>query len=624
MANIGDTFSKLKQNIVGTKTDKIDSQLNDTIKDISVYRNQSGSNDYIELVRSIISKSGSNNMFSSSTAGLFSNQDNTPSSFGQGKRIQRYKSYESIVNNISHCKRALDVLVGNILSPDDITKMSLEVKSENYLTGQTNNQSINKIKSVIKEVKIDDNLSEIVSNTLLYGDYFCEIADSKTALTSKSILSEHEFFNDLSKRMHNGERETVYNENEIKVTLNYSSFLESNDKDNKSKDPKSEGYNLNNLNLVFHEPKRVVKLQSEMFPLCFGYLIFPKHNYSNLYGSPQEQPVNDICRSILKSLKSKIPQIEEFNNDEELKDIIQSMIKENDQSKVMNIRYVQPERMVHFKIPTTEYYPYGESIFDPCQFDAKVLMSLKTALAIQRLAKSTEKRKIGVEIGLPKDAAEQIQKLKEEFRKRKISLDDMGSIDTIPSMIGTFEDIYIPQKDGKQFVEIDSMDQGNVDTRSKVEELEYMRNSIVASLGVPNAFLNLEEELSNKAALSEENILFARTVITHQKNLNPQIKELIEKIMKLHDPEKGLVIFEDVNVSFPSPRSLQYERESRYIGELVTLIENLERIDVPKDYAKRKYLSQIDWDDVDNWETNKSIDDNLGGDDDEEDEMGGF
>ena len=100
--------------------------------------------------------------------------------------------------------------------------------------------------------------------------------------------------------------------------------------------------------------------------------------------------------------------------------------------------------------------------------------------------------------------------MKEEFRKRKISLDSFGTIDTIPSNITTFEDVYIPQKDGKPFVDISTFTEGNIDTRSKTDELKFLRDQVVASLGVPASFLNIEENLSNKNALSEESIQFAK------------------------------------------------------------------------------------------------------------------
>ena len=49
------------------------------------------------------------------------------------------------------------------------------------------------------------------------------------------------------------------------------------------------------------------------------------------------------------------------------------------------------------------------------------------------------------------------EKLKEEFKRRKFSIDSFGSVDTISSQISSFEDVFLPQKDGKSFVDITNL-----------------------------------------------------------------------------------------------------------------------------------------------------------------------
>ena len=58
------------------------------------------------------------------------------------------------------------------------------------------------------------------------------------------------------------------------------------------------------------------------------------------------------------------------------------------------------------------------------------------------------------------------------------------------------------------------------------------------------------------------------------------------------------------------------------MGDLIGLIENLERIGIPKEYSSRKYLSNIDWKEIQNYKTNNQIDDTL--DKDKDKEPGGF
>ena len=178
---------------------------------------------------------------------------------------------------------------------------------------------------------------------------------------------------------------------------------------------------------------------------------------------------------------------------------------------------------------------------------------------------------------------------------------------------------------GEAYVSVDTFNEGNVDMRTKVDELKFLRDQCVASLGVPSSFLNIEENLSNKAALSEENILFARTVIGHQKYLTEQINELLHKVFDIVNPEEALIIFDHISVTLPPPKSLQFEREAKYISDLSNLVESLERIGVPKEWAKKKYLTSIDWDEVENYDIDEKIDKKLGtAKDDDEGGMGGI
>ncbi len=607
-----DTFSKLKTAIVSTSTSKIDAKLDKAVKSITNYKSQSGRNGYIELVRSLISKSADVKV-SAGSGGLFA-QVATPASFGQGSRLLRYKTYEAIVANINYCYRALTVLVDNVLSPDDITKVSLEIKPETFLEDQVETESKSKlVQETVAKLKIEENLHLLVRNTLQWGDLFCEIADDKTALTSRSILSEADYKELIRADIKTDKREILtYEEGKDKyeITMDYSSFAEAGDIKISGTDKEDEKIKITNMKLIFHDPRFVVRLQSALFPMCFGYLIFPQITlFPGL--SMQDEPINNICSSILKSLEKRIPQMKELRDSRDLKDIVRSMLTQTDNNMSMNIRYVPPDKVVHFRVPSTKYYPYGESIFDSCQYSAKVLIALETALAIQRLSRSTEKRKISIEVGLPRDAKKAVEAMKEEFRKRKISLDSFGSVDTIPSMISTFEDIYIPTKDGKAYVDVDTFTGGNVDIRSKVDELKFIRDSCVASLGVPPSFIGIEENLSNKSALGEENILFARTIISHQKYITHQLNELIEKIFQMTDPEQALSILDNIHIAFPTPRSLQYEREARYMSELANLVETLDRIGIPKEYSKKKYLQQIDWDEVQKYEVGEKIDKSL-------------
>jgi hypothetical protein len=649
MAKIEDLYADLKSTLVGTRTQKIDDKLDKATKDIIQYKAHSGRVGYINLVKSVIAKSTTAMKLTPQQGGIFSQASAGPAAFGQGARLSRYKIYEAIISNINYCHRALMVLVDNILSPDDITKRSLDIRPKTFLEDEMPNESrVKRVKTILKRVRLEERLDIIVKNTLTFGDFFCEIASAKTALTSKTILAESQtYLQKLEEAVEIGDVDKLSftykplagngNGKEpitLDIEIDYRAFNEINleerdtpkkkSKDDETKQTIDLEKKAKNLNIIFHKPNLVVKLQSSLYPVCFGYLVFPNISALGIVGPAMEdQMVNQICNSILKSVEAKIPQMKEVKANKELVDIIKAMVRSSEPQQAMEIRYVPPDKMVHFRVPSTKYHPYGESIFDSVQYSAKVLIALETALAVQRLSRSTEKRKISVEIGLPRDAKAVIEAMKEEFRKRKVSLDSFGSVDTIPSMITTFEDVYIPQKDGKPFVDISTFNEGNVDVRSKVDELKFIRDQLVASLGIPPSFIGIEENLSNKAALSEENILFARTVIGHQKYLTHQLTDLVQKIFDIIDPDEALTLLDNIEIGLPTPKSLQYEREARYMNEITGLIDSLERIGIPKEYSKKKYLPHFDWTEIKKYDIDEKVEKAVDPSK-KEDEMGGF
>jgi len=200
MATVSDLFSRLKSIVVGVKSTQIDAELDKAVRDIVLYKSNSGRNGYIDLVKAVIAKSA----VTTNLSGLYTPSGLTgPSIYGQTSRLARYKTYSAIVSNIDYANRALSVLVDNILSPDDITKISLDVKPKQYLEDdETEESQIKYVKKVISNTLLEKHLDLIVRNTLEFGDFFCEITSTKGALLSRSILIESKQYRNFTYRNH--------------------------------------------------------------------------------------------------------------------------------------------------------------------------------------------------------------------------------------------------------------------------------------------------------------------------------------------------------------------------------------------------------------------------------------
>jgi hypothetical protein len=712
--SITDIFNNLKTGIVGTKTAEIDKQIDNALKSIQSVSSTVERNKYMDTLTSLVSSVGGPDQ---EDILKDVNQTGGVDSFQQGARLQRYKEYEAIVANISYTKRALQVLVDNILSPDDITKRILQVITEDDEGSFVNQETQETIKSRIHDIKkrtnIEKHVDKLVNITMKKGDYFVEILHSpkgERALTvvtenlrkeeeeipsNKQFLEENFSYNEpisydvtltnvrdrkqTQQRSGNivvteyhpmgslggalGQRPPIvtgqgtgFVQNKKPVThTNYDAKGQSKDP-NKAKGPRHDsddpyerqaakkdkfknkykdkdleddeiknGLNMKDIFLAFHKPSYVIRLETERFRTCLGYLVFPKVDFAAMHSgmwSVQMNDVDSICLNIITQLQDKIQSGNDLLPDRgDLRDVVSKYLRLIKDNEDLKIRYVPPHLMSHWRINVDAFDPYGESIFEAVKFDSKLLMAMKTAKTIKTLTSATDKRIVSIETGLPRNAKNLVEMIKEGLRKRKISIDNFGSVDTIPSHVTTFEDIYIPMRDGKKFVEFDNIQFGP-DPNNDTEPIKYLRDSIVANLGVPAPFVGLEENVSNRALLTVENIMFARTVIAYQREFSELLHDLFEKIYLLLYPY-GLGHLDNITITFPPPKASPYEHQMEYVEQMQRIIEALGGLGVPKSYLKKKYLPDLDWDEIEKVAAEENLKVEAGEEKSEDEQFGG-
>jgi len=667
---MNDLFNTIKTSILGTKTSDIDKQIDDSFRSIERYSVSSDRNKYLDQIKSLISQVGgsdSNSLLKSLQSGVVQIQN-----FDQGGRLSRYVEYEAITKKISYCQRALETLVDHIISPDDITKTSLQIMADVEGESTALKTSIARCKKIEKKLKLENKIKSIVKTTLKKGDNFIEIVVTKHGNNLLNVLHEGSEINitdeiidiDTSEydyvvetRQTNGSVDTE--NKKLKVQLEASFFsgvltgmktdvigsnvsstgkaitsrpyspppiskddhqVGSNEDKFKAKydDPKSTTTNdsedqtirMRDVFVAVHDPKFVIRLETERFKTCLGYLIFPKidprmASVSSSMMTATMNSVDALCANLLQQIqKSLRSPNESIKISDDMKNIVLSYLNTIEKNEDLKVRYVPPELMIHWRINHESFEPYGESIFECVNYDCRLLMALKTAQTIKRLTYATDKRVVSVETGLPRDAKNIIETIKEGLNKKKVSVDTMGSINTIPSQIPTFETIYIPMRDGKKFVEFDKMEWG-MNPQDDVEPLKFIRDNIVANLGVPAPYLGLEENTSNRSLLTVENINFTRTIISFQKELSVCLKEMFEKIYKLIYPDYENL--ERIQITFQEPRISPYEHQMEYVEQMQRLIEALRTLGVPVEYMKKKYLPHLDWDEIEKFSAIEDI-----------------
>lgn len=689
---MSDLLNSIKSTILGTRSNQIDKQIDSAFKSIEKYSISSNRNKYLETIQNLISSVGTG--FPDE---VLKNMQGTSQvqNYDTSGRVYRYNEYDAIVKKISYCQRALETLTDNIISPDDITKRSVQ-----YVTDNPEQQSddikttIARCKSIEKKMRFDERIKNIVRTTLKKGDNFIEILVSPKGQNALTILQEdHEIeFKNKINHLDPIEKEipvTIINENNhpeediihARVLIEYTTFggvfsglpVDNTSLDNKvsyqkmdpenlrSKDshksdassppgknddddrfkskydgteePKKDKDNRIQLRDVFitvHDPKYIIRLETERFRSCLGYLVFPKIDPSTMQSSSMfstgGHSIDGLCQDILNRLYRKLKSDnDKIKLNDDMKKVILNYLNSIQRGDDLKIRYVPPELMIHWRINSESFDPYGESIFECVNYDCRLLMALKTAKTIKQLTFATDKRVISVETGLPRDAKNLIESLKEGISKRKYSIDSMGSINSIPSQIPTFETIYLPMRDGKKFIEIENQQWG-MNPQEDVEHLKFIRDNIVANLGVPAPYLGLEENSSNRSLLTVENINFCRTIISLQKELSVPLKEMFCKIIDIIFPESSEHM-DEIQITFPEPKISPYEHQMEYVEQMQRLIEALKQLGISENWLKRKYLPNINWDEVSQASTEDKLDKELGETPSDQEQMamsGGF
>ncbi len=651
-------LSSLKKILYGNQQEPRIDYIDSALARISSQILNKNSRNYAELMRTAFTKTLEREDFNT-LPGTLTNDLETLG------RITRYINASEIVDGITYCARALKVLTDGIISPDDITKKSIQVLPETQ-SSEENNDQIELIKNIIKKLKIDTLVWTIVYETLKNGDQFVEICDYKSADVpiTQSLLTEGFKLSDedlkiLEDSTHVLSIDESYlnelEETKREITINLQFIIEKNadenqiikilteennedegDKKNKkytfsSKDRKTE---ISDIRILLHNPRNVIKIQSKRHRMCLGYLILPEFDsgYNPFIGSDASPSksmiqfgltslmpnssivtgIDSLYRDMMSKIKKYAKNDDIFINKKEVMALLTRSISEIDmddhdsKNVPFKVRFVPVERMEHFMISSQRFFPYGEGIFYKSTFQSKLLIALETAITIKRISDSVDKRVMYIESGLPRDARTIIEELKTAFKKRKFSIDTLGTVGTVPSSITAYEDIYVPQSRGKRFVEFDTL-QSNVQIRDVVEELKYFRDTIVAGLDVPPAYLNLEENLSNKSALTFENGIFSQTIVAYQYVFSEILHSFLSKITQLLN---GFKIKDTITITFPPPKMLQMERDAEKFDMVARIVQALSDMGVDREWAVRKYID-LPWDDIEKYSNKSDIDNKL-------------
>lgn len=551
------------------------------------------------------------------------------------ERINSYKNIMEIKSKIPILGRALRIWADNILSPDDINKKSLNVISDKEdidgIEAEIDTLK-NDFRNILKQTGIDKHTDRLIQDTLLLGDYFIEISNQKqfenelfgniikeetVRFDEKELKEKYQMtiafyeteniqntFNtydiDLTKKELREDYVNIPNPANLIVPDNSSDDPQIFGVDNNENDNKTIGYE--NIKLNFHHPKNIIKIQRK--DVCLGYLLVEGESTSNDYyqtsnKNGQEDAAFDIIIQKLYNLVvNSLSQKNIKNIPDDLKSVLFDIIKSSRNVSKINVRFIPEPNIVHFKIPSLKNEPYGESIFSDLEFILKLYLARMVASTIHRISRAGKHLIFTVDVSGTRDAASRIENVKRAVKSREITASDLDDIESIPSIVSTFEDYYLPAKDGKKFVELDSIDMGSY-SQDRQEEDQALLKNILTGIEIPPSYLGIEEFNSTKATLAQESMIFARSVIRYQKLFSEYFTELVHKIYIMTHPDDSISeYYQDIKITFMPPRGIITESLAKMYSDIKEIYNTLSEMGIPKDKILRKYLPEYDFDEL--------------------------
>ena len=208
--------------------------------------------------------------------------------------------------------------------------------------------------------------------------------------------------------------------------------------------------------------------------------------------------------------------------------------------------------VAHFRLLSdSNFLPYGKSMIEQGRKVWKQLSLMEDAMMIHRIMRAPEKRVFQIDIGNipPAEVDNYMQKILNKMKKTPIIDQATGEYNLKYNMQNITEDFFLPVRGGDSGTRIESLPGLSYEA---VEDIEYLKNKLLAALRVPKAFLGYEESLGSKATLAAEDVRFARTIERIQRiTISELTKIAIVHLYAQGYQDADLVNFE-LNLTNPS------------------------------------------------------------------------
>ena len=190
-------------------------------------------------------------------------------------------------------------------------------------------------------------------------------------------------------------------------------------------------------------------------------------------------------------------------------------------------RLLENYEVAHFRfLSDSNYLPYGKSILEGARRAWKQLTLVEDAMMIHRIMRAPEKRVFKIDIGNipPNEVDNFMEKIISKMKKIPVMDQNTGDYNLKYNVESVTEDYFLPVRGGDSGTEIETLP--GLSNEGNIEDVNYLKEKMMAALKVPKAFLGYEEGIGSKATLAAEDVRFARTIERVQKIICAELSKI--------------------------------------------------------------------------------------------------
>lgn len=241
--------------------------------------------------------------------------------------------------------------------------------------------------------------------------------------------------------------------------------------------------------------------------------------------------------------------------------------------------------VAHFRLLTdTNFLPYGKSLIEGARKVHKQLTMMEDAMLIHRIMRAPQRRIVKVDVGgiAPEDVDPAMEEIINSMKKVPYVDELTGDYNLRFNLENMLEDIYLAVRGQDSGTDISTLE--GMRNEGQIEDIEYLRNRMMAYLKIPKAYLSYDEGVEGKSVLAAEDIRFARTIERIQKVITSELSKIaiVHLLMQGYSKEEAT----SFKLSLTSP-SMIYERQKvDLMNEKINLIGNI----LEHKLLSRKYI----------------------------------